>query len=100
MCFETTPDDIPEKFEIVITSPYKKFNVSFSQKRSVLNPSTASGELGPNVGEVALTQIAVAAVVDLGLVGSLVEVQIVGAVVVVHMPAALEDPAEWEGLVA
>lgn len=46
-----------------------------------------------------LIQIAVA-VVDQDPVGTLAEVQIVGAVVVVHKPAALEGPVEGEGPVA
>ena len=72
-----------------------------SQKRSVLNQITVSGELGPTVGEVALTHRTVVAVVVVGRVaveleraGSLAEVQIDGAVVVVvHRPAALKEPA-------
>ena len=53
----------------------------------------------------ALTQTVEAVAVDLDLVGSLVEVQIVGAVVVVHMsvcrtggPTELEGLLAWEGL--
>lgn len=46
-----------------------------------------------------LIQIVVA-VVDQDPVGTLAEVQIVGAVVVVHKPAALEGPVEGEGPVA
>lgn len=72
---------------------YKTFNVLFSQTRSVLNQSAASGELGLIVGEVALTQSTVVTV-ELELVGNLVEEQIVGAVVaVVHKLVAPEGPA-------